>query len=157
MKTLLILLAFMGMTFAQSEMFLTTSGNLEFANDSLYYVFIDTSATPDDTLAAVVSKFIAPQGRYDWMTYTVRDTGTSIDDTVIVKYQQPGMTAWYPVEFMRDSTWTNVTQPVVDDNSQHSYTVFIKPYYKVGFFLTNTATLDTGHVSYIHITVSNEE
>ena len=156
MKTFLILLALVGVTFAQSEMILNTTGNLAFVNDSLYYVYIDTAGV-DDTLSAVVSKYWVPQGRYDWMTYTIADTGASIDDTIIVKYQQPGMTAWYPVEFIRDSTWTNITQPAVDDNAQHSYQVFVGPYYKVGFFLTNTATLDTGHVAYIKITASKKE
>lgn len=127
-----------------------------YLSDSLYYVYIDTVGV-DDTLDAVTSKQWTTKYQYEWMTYAKIDTGTTYDDTVYIKYQYPYESEWYPVEFCRDSAWTAIIQPLtVDDASQHSFKIYIGDYWRVGFFLTNTA-IDTGHVSYFKLNANKKK
>ena len=149
LATLLMAFVLTGIVKAQ-EIFPTISGEGIFADDSLYCTYIDTSATPDDTLTAVTYKVFFNDYRYDFATISIRDTGASIDDTVTVEYSNAhNLGEWYPVEFMRDSTWTNVTLPLTDDNSQHSYVLYIAPYYAVRVRRTNTVN-DTANVTYFN-------
>ena len=150
-KLLLLVLLFGGLAFGQTEFLLKDLGNGNaYANDSLYYVYVDTSATPDDTLSAVVSKYFVNKGVYEWMYITMTDTGSTFTDTISIRGKAPYTSKWNDVEFIRDSTWTN-TQPVPDNASIHSYSVWIKNLYGVGIFLTNGSTLDTNHVHYFDI------
>jgi len=156
MKTFLIILALAGITFGQTEI----SPNYDdagfiYLSDSLYYVYVDTVGV-DDTTAAVLSKSWTPKMQYEWLTIAKIDTGTTYDDTLWVKYQLPYQTGWYPVEYTKDSTWSDITQPLpIDDASQHSFKIYIADYYKLGFFITNTA-LDTGWVSYFKISANKK-
>ena len=59
MKRFILFVLFCGSVFAQTEMILDDLGNGNFyKNDSLYYVFIDTSALPLPPLVDVPVKFI---------------------------------------------------------------------------------------------------
>jgi len=142
----LFVLLFVGLASSQTEIILGDLGNGNaYVRDSLYYVYIDTSATPDDTLSAVQSVFFANKGNWEWMYITLQDTGTTYDDTIKIKGTSAYSSKWNDA-IVRDSAYA-VGQPDIDDASIHSYTVWIKPLYKVGIFLTNTA-IDTGHVHY---------
>lgn len=88
---------------------------------------------------------------YEWLTLTVQDTGTTYDDSLIVEYGTPLIaldvtrpyttykdtgTIWQRPQFMRDSSWTN-TNLVVDDNSVHSYQIYVGSYSVIRIRMTN--------------------
>jgi len=102
--------------------------------DSLYQDY------PSVTDSTVTERILEPAFNYEWVNITLSDTGTTYDDTIYVdkgfKVLVPDTnvignvamesdTLWYPLQFLRDSTWTNVTQPLVDDNSIRTFTGFI--------------------------------
>lgn len=109
-------------------------------SDSLFNdIYVDTSATPDDTTAAVTESVLDIKFNYEWMTITCVDTGATYDDSVKVEIgtktyvKASGGTSqgyvvddtlWNIAAFVRDSTWTNLNI-LVDDNNQKSYTVFV--------------------------------
>jgi hypothetical protein len=63
---------------------------------------------------------------YDDTIYVDKGFKVLVPDTnVIGNIAMKSDTLWYPLQFLRDSTWTNVTQPLVDDNSIRTFTGFI--------------------------------
>jgi hypothetical protein len=84
---------------------------------------------------------------YDFMNLTVQDTGTTYDDSCIVEYPVYKIrnraitdTIYQPVQFMRDSSWTNINggRLLVDDNSVHSYQIFVGDYDHIQVRMLNT-------------------
>lgn len=130
--------------YSQTEMLINYGEMFDygiFVNDSLHNIWIDTAGV-DDTTAAVTSKELTLKYQYDFLTISLRDTGTTYDDSIMVEFTNPDQTAWYPVQFIRDSTYSNVTQPLVDDDSQHSYLVYAGSYYKIRIRLINTVAVN---------------
>lgn len=81
-----------------------------------------------DTLTAQASATLNVNFDYDWLTITAQDSGTTYDDSCIVEFKTPNGT-WQPVQFMRDSSWTNTNgRFIVDDASVKSYKIFIGDY-----------------------------
>jgi hypothetical protein len=131
-------------TFGQTEMLINYGEMFDygiFVNDSLHNSWIDTVGT-DDTTAAVTSKELTLKYQYDFLTISLKDTGATYDDSIMVEFTDPDQTAWYPVSYIKDSTMTNVTQPLVDDNSQHSFLVYVAPYYKIRIRMINTVAVE---------------
>lgn len=132
-----------------------------FASDSLFTTYIDTSATPDDTLAAA-QEFVTIQldYNYEWITIVVTDTGATYTDTTLVyfgvlTYTPVGTgsnfsisdTTWYPVHFIKDSSWTTVTQPII--GSQY-YMIFCGNYWIMKIERTNVEAV-LNRTTYIDI------
>lgn len=111
-----------------------------FVNDSLHNQWIDTVGV-DDTTAAVTYKTLTLKYQYDFITVTLKDTGTTYDDSIAVEFTNPDETAWYPVA-VRDSVDTVRAQPLVDDNSQHAYTFYAGSYYKIRIRLLNATAVN---------------
>lgn len=144
MKNLLIALLFLTPLYSQTEMLINYGEMFDygiFVNDSLHTQWIDTVGV-DDTTAAVTSKELTLKYQYEFLTISLKDTGTTYDDSIKVEFTNPDETAWYPVQFIKDSTFSNVTQPLVDDNSQHSYMVYVGAYYKIRIRMTNVAAVN---------------
>lgn len=127
-----------------------------FWGDSLHcaiYVTTDTLYTDDgdsvvseiDTLNIKSTSEFKTAFLYDWMTITAEDTGTTYDDSLKLEYAVYTIeddavvdTVWQKVQFMRDSSWTNVNGSfLVDDNSVKSYEVFIGSYDLIRVALIN--------------------
>jgi len=154
--TALIFILFIGVNFAQDSSYQTrddlnvfnlTTGT--YWSDSLYnalYVTTDTTASDIDTLWEKTSSEFFTNLLYDWMNITIQDTGATYDDTLVVQYGIPRVknnvvidTIWQPVQFMRDSSWTNINggRFLVDDASVHSYNVWIGNYSLIRILMTN--------------------
>lgn len=131
-------------TFGQSEMVISYGDLFDygiFINDSLHTQWIDTVGV-DDTTAAVTYKTFTTKYQYDFITVSLTDTGATYDDSIMVEFSNPDETAWYPVAYIKDSTMTNVVQPLVDDASQHSFLLFVAPYYKIRIRMTNVQAVN---------------
>lgn len=112
-----------------------------FVNDSLHTQWIDTVGV-DDTTAAATYKTLTLKYQYDFINITLTDTGATYDDTLTVEFTNPDETAWYPVQFIKDSTYSNVTLPLIDDASQHSYMIYVGNYYKIRIRMTNVQAIN---------------
>lgn len=133
-KIFLLVLLITTISFPQLEMLPSYDDFGLFVNDSLYNTYGATSACTYKTLTL--------KYRYDFMTITMKDTGTTYDDSIKVEYTNPGSDVWYPVHFIRDSTYSNITQPIVDDNSQHSYLVYVGAYWRIRIRLANAVAVN---------------
>jgi hypothetical protein len=118
----------------------------------------DTTSTTIDTSLAVTSKYIPLNFAYDWGFISIEDTGTTYDDSLIVEQGVIGYvgspsrpiksdTTWYQIP-LKDSTWTIVTAPVVDDNSIHGYLIFTPLMDLIRIKLTNVEAVEN-RVTYI--------
>lgn len=102
--------------------------------DSLYQDY------PSVTDSTVTERILDLNFNFDWANITLSDTGASYDDTVYIDKgfkvlipdtNQVGNksmisdTLWYAIQFIRDSTWTNATQPFVDDALIRTFTAFV--------------------------------
>jgi hypothetical protein len=129
-----------------------------FISDSLYqdYAGITTSDSTD------ASDEISLNFDYDWLTITALDTGTTYTDSCIVEYAMYSVgydtvyrptttyivtgTIWQPVQFMRDSSWTNTNGYFLIDNSSiKSYKLFVGDYEKIRIRMLNS-TIVAGRV-----------
>jgi hypothetical protein len=72
----------------------------------------------------------------------MKDTGATYDDSIMVEFSDPAETAWYPVQYIKDSTFTNIALPLVDDASQRAFMVYVSPYYKIRIRMTNVQAID---------------
>jgi hypothetical protein len=141
-----------------------------FWSDSLWNgIWVDTVGV-DDTTAAHASAILDVGFNYDWMTITCIDTGETFDDSVRVYIgtiiytpasggtsQKPAKsdTLWNVASFLRDSTWTNLNT-LVDDASQHTYTVFVGDARLVKVSLDNL-TLTKDRVFWFYATLSKKK
>lgn len=102
--------------------------------DSLWSVQSDSGALtmPDGSTAYHDTSKIYNIGKgYEWYEVTIIDTGTVIDDTLYIYLgtylrNQAGTvidTLWRQAR-LRDSSWTVVTQPLVDDDAVKTYGVY---------------------------------
>ena len=102
--------------------------------DSLWDgILIDTVGVDDTTTANLTSE-LRLNGQYDWMNIVAVDTGATYDDSVLVEYAVYPLasnavsdTVWTVVQFMRDSSWTNVNM-MLNDDAITSYKVFVGDY-----------------------------
>lgn len=117
-------------TFAQTEMLINYGEMFD------YGIFVNDSLTN-----TVKSKELTLKYQYDFITISLKDTGTTYDDSISVEFTNPDQTAWYPVQFIKDSTFSNVTLPLVDDNSQHSYMIYVGAYYKIRIRMVNVQSV----------------
>lgn len=107
------------------------SGRGCYVSDSLYQAWVDTSATPDDTLTAVTSKTIALGLEYDWVVIEIVDTGSVFTDSIFVESAQievdasgtPIDTSWHVIP-LRDSSWTIISGVLVGNGARKSYLTF---------------------------------
>lgn len=144
MKNLLVALMLLVPAYSQTEMLINYGEMFDygiFVNDSLHNIWIDTVGV-DDTTAAATYKTLTLKYQYDFLTISLRDTGTTYDDSITVEFSNPDETAWYPIPFIKDSTYSTVTLPLVDDASQHSFLVYVEPYYKIRIRLLNTVAVN---------------
>lgn len=130
MKKILLFLFFVGIAYGQKY----PLNNGFYWADSLYQ---DYTGVTDSTVSTQVLDL---NFNYEWANITISDTGTTYDDTLYIEKGYKELiadtnrvgnipmitdTLWYPIQFIRDSTWTNITQPLVDDASVHTYTGFV--------------------------------
>lgn len=95
-----------------------------------------------DTLTAQASATLNLNFDYDWMNITVQDSGDTYDDSCIVEYKNAG-SDWQPVQFMRDSSWTNVNgRFLIDDSSVKSYSIFVGLYEQIRVRMLNATLVD---------------
>jgi len=151
MKTLLTLLIAGLFITVQAQVYFDRSNGF-FVADSLYQDYPDlTAESPIDSTNQ--SDIIVLNFYYDWLNITAIDTGTVYDDSCVVEYPlydyerditKPRLTykvtdtTWQKVQFMRDSSWTNVNGSfIVDDNSTKSYTIFVGDYESIRIRMTN--------------------
>jgi hypothetical protein len=129
-KVMLFAILLIGITQAQQY----PLNNGYYWADSLYQ---DYTGVTDST---VTERILDLGFNYDWANITLSDTGTTYDDTLYIDKgfkvlvadtnlagYKPMVsdTLWYAIQFIRDSTWTNATQPFVDDNSIRTFTAFV--------------------------------
>ena len=144
MKRIVLILFLAPLIYAQGEMVKTFQGSGLFASDSLYNTYIDTSATPDDTLFAEQTYVMLEFNfEYEFATIAYEDTQATYDDSVWVEYAIPHYTrisdkvytldsiTWKPVQFIKDADWEQAAMPLVDDDSFNAYTVYVGDYWKI--------------------------
>ena len=141
MKKLILFLLLSIPLFAQTK---EVNGGLYWA-DSLY---IDYTGVADssDTISVLDMGF-----GYDWLTITAIDTGSVLTDSIVVEegtliYSadtlNPGTawqisdTLWSPVNFMRDSTWTNANV-IASAGGNITYQVYVANYELIRVRMTN--------------------
>jgi len=164
MKKVLIIIALL--TISISAQIKLEKGGLLFWADSLWgvndtLIVTDSVFRTADTVVTVDSltnhytSHIELNGQFDWMNITAIDTGTTYDDSCLVEYgvlkiwkdaSTPNTvvrydTLWQRVQFMRDSSWTNVNL-IVDDNSVKSYRVFVGDYDLIRVRMTNVEAVN---------------
>jgi hypothetical protein len=112
-----------------------------------------------DTSLAQTSVEIPLDYQYEWLNLTLIDTGTTYDDSIKVEYpiytfkKVSGKlaitdTVWQPVQFIRDSSWTNISGVLVDDNSVKSYRIFVADYPSIRVSMVN-ATLVNNRIFWL--------
>ena len=155
MKKYLIGILFLA-TFLLNAQITVTENQGFYWSDSLWNdIYVDTSATPDDTIAVNTTSEYDVNFMYEWITITINDTGSTITDSLYleganyvlaadtnsrnVKYMK-GDAVWLKIPFLRDSTWTNV-DVMAKANRYHSYTAHIGGFESIRVRLGNvTAT-----------------
>ena len=119
--------------------------------DTLFSYQEDTTYTVD-TLAARTTAYLDLNFSYDWMNITAIDTGTVYTDSCKIEYGvitvgKSGSnvieidTVWQPVQFMRDSSWTN-TNLIPDNSSVKSYKVYVGDYELIRARMLNATVLN---------------
>ena len=114
----------------------------------------DTLGSMIDTSEAQTVVIIPLGGEYDWLTLTAIDTGTTYDDSIMVEYSNYKValtsgkmavidTVWQPVQFIRDSSWTNISGALlVDDNSTKSFQIFVGDYESIRVRMINATAVE---------------
>ena len=175
--TVILFLILAGIGFAQDSSYQTRNALIKYTgtgalwSDSLYnvlYVTTDTTyvgitVSEIDTLWEKPTSMFATNFLYDWMVITVQDTGTTYDDSLDLEYAVYTLnggiitdTVWQKVQFMRDSSWTNVNGTfIVDDASVKSYTVFIGSYDLIRVSMTNVEAV-TNRIARFWATLSKK-
>lgn len=118
----------------------------------------DTLGTLIDTSVAQTSVEIPLDYQYEWLNLTCIDSGATYDDSIMVEYpiykfaksstnpRQPLAvtdTVWQPVQFIRDSSWTNISGALlVDDNSTKSYQIFVANYPSIRVRMINATLVE---------------
>ena len=134
MKKILFIILFASLSVLAQTNWPTTkidayNGRGIYVSDSLYQAWVDTAATPDDTLTSKLAKTIALGFEYDTFVLELVDTGTVYDDSIYVELgiidvsKTPQDTSWHNFP-LRDSTWTVKNGILVDDNSRHIYSTY---------------------------------
>lgn len=137
--------------------------------DSLYNdIYVDTSATPDDTTAARTTSDSMHLGfDYEWCEFTVNDTGaTYTDSTIIEGYYPTGLTGkgssaiasgggWRRINFVKDSSWTSVSDLVAADKYA-SYSAFVGGCWAIRFRTINAEAVEN-KVTWIYATLSKKK
>ena len=162
-----------GTTITPADASPVMSGNNAIYVDSLwngvYVLTVDSQFTTTDTtvildtMSAHASATIPLNYDYDWATLTVIDTGTTYTDSCSVNFLAYDYTKTVTrrspeytknnsfasqVNFMRDSTWAN-TNLVPDNNSVHSYTLFVGGLDALYISMDNAVTVDNRIWKYI--------
>ena len=162
-----VIIVFAGVSlFPQSSMDPRDVSTGLFVSDSLHTAWIDTLAVgseDDDTLAAKTYKYLRLDFSFSEMNITVQDTGTTYDDSLKIEWGEIKYTkgnnsraytktdtVWHPIPFIRDTTWTIVTQPLVDDASVHSYFVWCSSYWIIRISMINVQAV-FNRVMYFYI------
>jgi len=114
----------------------------------------DTLGSMIDTSLAQTVVEIPLDYQYEWLNLTCIDSGTTYDDSIMVEYpiykfsKASGKlavtdTVWQPVQFIRDSSWTNISGALlVDDNSIKSYQIFVANYPSIRVRMVNATLVD---------------
>jgi hypothetical protein len=121
-------------------------------SDSLYQAWIDTSATPDDTLSAVTSKTIYLGAEYDWGLIALTDTGDVYVDSVMIEMgviTADGDIIWDGIN-LRGTDWTDVPGLAVGNDASTIYTTFFPLGAIIRIRLINEVTV-YGRVHYFDI------
>jgi hypothetical protein len=154
MKHLLLFLLLTGIINAQT--IINTEGSFYWADSLWNDILVDTSATPDDTTAASLTSEKRLNFGFEWMYVTAIDTGATYTDSIAVEYgtivptpdtinagvaYMAGDTLWNAVQFMRDSTWTNVNS-IVGANAHSTYAVYVGGYDLIRFRIKNATTVE---------------
>lgn len=169
MKQLFLFLFFGAITYGQVNFpvskYESSEGSVGiYVSDSLWTDgWIDTSATPDDTLAERISKKIILDFDYDWAIIELIDTGTTYDDSLIVEMgvvevagSNVGVdTSWHNIS-LRDTTWSVVNGTLVDDNSRHIYSTYYPLGSAIRIRITNVQTV-LSRVHYFNINFIKKE
>jgi hypothetical protein len=158
MNKLLLFIALLAINIqAQTEVW--SDGVRAFWSDSLYQ---DYTGVVDSTDSIATFKLAF---KYEWMNLTVQDSGTVYDDTCVVEYPVFTLhnkaitdTIWQRVQFMRDSSWTAIVGGAIpiDDNSVHSYQIFVGDYEAIRLRMTN-AVIVAGRVWRFWATLSTKK
>lgn len=139
--------------------------------DSLHSsIYVDTLAaggTDDDTtVARTTTATFTTNLDYEWITYTVKDTGSLRTDSVLVEEMYPTSLsgkgsnatvttwAWRILNFVRDSSWTNVNEYGIVSTST-SYTAFIGVSWAIRFRKIN-ATVAENEVTWIYAVLARK-
>lgn len=100
-----------------------------------------------DTFATRSSGYITLNFQYEWVYLVVQDTGTTYDDSLLVKQgtikyanKIKSDTTWQNIP-VKDSTWTEVNI-IVDDNSIHGYLVYTPAMDLMKFELINAEAVE---------------
>lgn len=147
MKRLLIAIALLtGLVNAQNYL---DKGNAFILYDSLW-----NDIYVPDTVAAQTFVEIPLNYQYEWLNLTAIDSGTTYDDSIMVEYPIYKVrltsgkmavrdTVWQPVQFIRDSSWTNISGGLlVDDNSTKSYQIFVANYPSIRIRMINATLVE---------------
>lgn len=95
-----------------------------------------------DTFATRSSGYITLDFQYEWVYLVVQDTGTTYDDSLLVKQG----TIKYANKIKSDTTWQNIpakdstfttVNVLVDDNSVHGYLIYTPAMDLIKFELIN--------------------
>jgi len=114
----------------------------------------DTLGSMIDTSAAKTTVEIPLNFDFEWLNLTAIDSGTTYDDSIKVEYPIYTVaitsgkmavtdTIWQPVQFIRDSSWTNISGGLlVDDNSTKSFQIFVANYPSIRVNMVNTVAVE---------------
>lgn len=115
----------------------------------------DTTIIIDTSAAQTYSVFNTDYS-YEWMTIVMTDTGTVQTDTVVVEYGIIGYipnptpktskyiasdTTWHYVNFMRDSSWTNINK-MIKANGSIGCMISVSSYQLIRVRLTNANAVE---------------
>lgn len=114
----------------------------------------DTLGSMIDTSAAQTTVEIPLDYNFEWLNLTAIDSGTTYDDSIKVEYPIYTVklvlgkmavtdTIWQPVQFIRDSSWTNISGALlVDDNSTKSFQIYVGDYPSIRVRMVNATLVD---------------
>lgn len=109
-----------------------------------------------DTISARLTFEIPLDYEYDWMTLTAIDTGATYTDSSVVEFaayefgkknvrgfpqDTISTTHWNTANFLRDSTWTNVTT-IAGADLETSYTAFVGGLAKIRVRIINAEAVE---------------
>ena len=146
MKKLILLVLFLVPFIYGQNIWDTGTG--EYLSDSLWNNYLVDTVGVDDTLFTPKTSVMIPLDfSYDFGNITAIDTGSSYTDTAVVQYaifdrNKTGMidTIWQPLQFMRDSSWTN-TNLIPTAASVKSYSFFVGDKSLIRVYMTNVEAI----------------